>query len=121
MKTYLIKQAIDNIASGKTQKALGGVGQLAGSRLSTPVIPWRLVRDVSDIYRGLNGLPAIKNEYKSSGFASGYFQGGMIEQIGLRPENTNEISDEELRIKNPRAYKIRMRIRNKRNKTFYRN
>ena len=111
-----IKQAIDNISSGKTQKALGGAGQLAGSRLSTPIIPWRVVRDVSDIYRGLNGLPAIKHEYKASGFASGYFQGGMVEQLGLRPENTNEISDEELRIKNPRAYKIRMRIRNKRKK-----
>ena len=111
-----IKQAIDNISSGKTQRALGGIGQLAGSRLSTPVVPWRLVRDVSDIYRGINGLPAIKHEYKASGFASGYFQGGMIEQLGLRPENTYEISDEELRIKNPRRYEIRMRLRRKRNK-----
>ena len=111
-----LQRALKNAASGKTQQALGGVGQLAGSRLSTPIIPWRVVKDVRDIYRGLNGLPEIKHEFKSSGFASGYFQGGMVEQLGLRPENTNEISDEELRIKNPRAYKIRMRIRNKRKK-----
>ena len=87
-----IKQAIDNIWSGKTQKALGGAGQLAGSRLSTPIIPWRMVRDISDIYRGLNGLPAIKHEYKASGFASGYFQGGMVEQLGLRPEDVKDVS-----------------------------
>jgi len=87
-----IQQALKNAASGKTQKALGGAGQLAGSRLSTPIIPWRVVRDVRDIYRGLNGLPEIKHEYKASGFASGYFQGGMIEQIGLRPEDVKDTS-----------------------------
>jgi len=87
-----IKRAIDNISSGKTQKTLGGVGQLAGSRLSTPIIPWRVVRDVSDIYRGINGLPVIKHEYKASGFASGYFQGGMVEQLGLRPEDVKDTS-----------------------------
>jgi len=87
-----IQQAMKNAASGKTQKALGGAGQLAGSRLSTPIIPWRVVRDVRDIYRGLNGLPAVKHEYKASGFASGYFQGGMVEQLGLRPEDVKDTS-----------------------------
>jgi len=85
-----LQQALKNAASGKTQKALGGAGQLVGSRLSTPIIPWRVVRDVRDIYRGLNGLPAIEYDYKSSGFGSGYFQGGMVEQLGLRPENVND-------------------------------
>ena len=87
-----LQQAMKNAASGKTQKALGGAGQLAGSRLSTPIIPWRVVRDVRDIYRGLNGLPAVKHEYKASGFASGYFQGGMVEQLGLRPEDVKDVS-----------------------------
>ena len=87
-----IQQAMKNAASGKTQKALGGAGQLLGSRLSTPIIPWRVVRDVRDIYRGLNGLPEIKHEYKASGFASGYFQGGMVEQLGLRPEDVKDTS-----------------------------
>ena len=81
-----IKRAIDNAASGKTKKALGGVGQLAGSRLNTPIIPWRVVKDARDVYRGLNGLEPVKQDYKTSGFWNGYFQGGMIEQIGLRPE-----------------------------------
>jgi len=85
-----LQQAMKNAASGKTQKALGGAGQLLGSRLSTPIIPWRVVRDVRDIYRGLNGLPEVKFDYKSSGFGSGYFQGGMIEQMGLRPENVED-------------------------------
>jgi hypothetical protein len=87
-----IQRALKNAASGKTQKALGGAGQLVGSRLSTPIIPWRVVRDVRDIYRGLNGLPEIKHEYKASGFASGYFQGGMVEQLGLRPEDVKDTS-----------------------------
>lgn len=85
-----LQRALKNAASGKTQQALGGVGQLAGSRLSTPIIPWRVVKDVRDIYRGLNGLPEIKHEFKASGFASGYFQGGMIEQLGLRPEDVKD-------------------------------
>lgn len=85
-----LQQALKNAASGKTQKALGGAGQLVGSRLSTPIIPWRVVKDVRDIYRGLNGLPPIEFDYKSSGFGSGYFQGGMIEQLGLRPENVKD-------------------------------
>jgi hypothetical protein len=85
-----LQQAMKNAASGKTQKSLGGAGQLVGSRLSTPIIPWRVVKDVRDIYRGLNGLPPIEFDYKSSGFGSGYFQGGMIEQLGLRPENVKD-------------------------------
>ena len=87
-----LQRALKNAASGKTQQALGGVGQLAGSRLSTPIIPWRVVKDVRDIYRGLNGLPEIKHEFKASGFASGYFQGGMVEQLGLRPEDVKDVS-----------------------------
>lgn len=87
-----LQRALKNAASGKTQQALGGAGQLAGSRLSTPIIPWRVVRDVRDIYRGLNGLPEIKHEYKASGFGSGYFQGGMVEQLGLRPEDVKDES-----------------------------
>lgn len=85
-----LQRALKSAASGKTQKALGGAGQLIGSRLSTPIIPWRVVRDVRDIYRGLNGLPPVEFDYKASGFGSGYFQGGMIEQIGLRPEDVND-------------------------------
>jgi len=85
-----LQRALKNAASGKTQQALGGVGQLVGSRLSTPIIPWRVVKDVRDIYRGLNGLPEIKHEFKASGFASGAFQGGMLEQLGLRPEDVKD-------------------------------
>ena len=82
-----IKQALKDATSGKKQKALGGIGQLIGSRLSTPIIPWRVIKDVRDMYRGVNGLPPVKMDYKSSGFGSGYFQGGMFEQLGLRPKN----------------------------------
>ena len=85
-----LQRALKSAASGKTQQALGGAGQLIGSRLSTPIIPWRVVRDVRDIYRGLNGLPPVEFDYKASGFGSGYFQGGMIEQIGLRPEDVKD-------------------------------
>ena len=87
-----IKRAIKDMASGKKQRALGGLGQLLGSRVSTPIIPWRVVKDVRDIYRGVNGLPPIKTDYKASGFGSGYFQGGMLEQLGLRPKNVADKS-----------------------------
>ena len=81
-----IKRAIDNADSGKPKKSLGSIGQLVGSRLNTPIIPWRIVKDARDVYRGLNGLEPVKQDYKTSGFWNGYFQGGMIEQLGLRPE-----------------------------------
>jgi len=87
-----IKRAIKDMTSGKKQKVLGGLGQLLGSRVSKPIIPWRVVKDVRDIYRGVNGLPPIKTDYKASGFGSGYFQGGMLEQLGLRPKNVADKS-----------------------------
>jgi hypothetical protein len=110
-----LQQALKNAASGKTQKALGGAGQLIGSRLSTPIIPWRVVRDVRDIYRGLNGLPEVKFDYKSSGFGSGYFQGGMMEQLGLRPKNVEDTDEnlEKLKTTNPEVYKKIKALREK--------
>lgn len=81
-----IKRIFTDISSGKVDKAMGGAGQLAGSRFSMPVIPWRVARDVKNIYRGLAGLPEIKFDYKTSGFFNGYYQGGMLEQMGLRPD-----------------------------------
>ncbi len=83
-----VKRIFTDISSGKVDKALGGVGQLAGSRLSMPIVPWRVARDVKNIYRGLAGLPEIKFDYKTSGLFNGFYQGGMIEQMGLRPKPT---------------------------------
>jgi hypothetical protein len=91
-----IKRIFTDISSGKVDKAMGGAGQLAGSRFSMPVIPWRVARDVKNIYRGLAGLPEIKFDYKTSGFFNGYYQGGMFEQMGLRPNpNIDENSPEQ--------------------------
>ncbi len=91
-----IKRIFTDISSGKVDKAMGGAGQLAGSRFSMPVIPWRVARDVKNIYRGLAGLPEIKFDYKTSGFFNGYYQGGMLEQMGLRPNpNIDENSPEQ--------------------------
>jgi len=59
---------------------------LLNAKTNTPIIPWRVVKDARDVYRGLNGLEPVKQDYKTSGFWNGYFQGGMIEQLGLRPE-----------------------------------
>ena len=91
-----IERIFTNMSSGKVDKAMGGAGQLAGSRFSMPVIPWRVARDVKNIYRGLAGLPEIKFDYKTSGFFNGYYQGGMLEQMGLRPNpNIDENSPEQ--------------------------
>jgi hypothetical protein len=74
--------AVDKEAKGgikNTQQAEGSFGDLAGSRLSLPVVPWRITRDAQDITRGLQGLPPIKREYHPKGFVKGFLNGGIIE------------------------------------------
>jgi len=42
------------------------------------------------VKRGINGRPLIKSTFKTTGFLNGYFQGGLVDYIGLRPgENYN--------------------------------
>ena len=70
-------------------KGSGIVGDLIGSRLSTPLIPWRFTRDLQNIGRGLRGKDLITVDYNTSGFFNGYYKGGLIDYLGLRPEGVN--------------------------------
>lgn len=82
-------KVVKNLSSDKKDgldKAFGGIGDLSGSRLSTPIVPWRVVRDANNVYRGLNGLPEIKSDYQTSGFWNGFFKGGIVDAVGLRPK-----------------------------------
>lgn len=69
----------------------GKAGQLTGQALNSP-LAWKTVKDVQNVVRGLKGLEEIKTDYKATGFWNGYFQGGLIEYLGMRPnkENTDE-------------------------------
>lgn len=77
--------AIKNLSSGKTEDALGTLGDLAGSRLSAP-LPFRFVRDTHNIVRGIRQQDPIKTDFHTKGFWNGYFKGGLVEYIGSRPD-----------------------------------
>jgi hypothetical protein len=63
---------------------LGITGQISGSIFDTP-LPWRMVKDIDNLKRGLNGLPESKPSYEAKGFVNGYFLGGAIDYVELRP------------------------------------
>ncbi len=76
--------AINGISSNKSKKnkkGWGKVGQLVGSKLSAPLVPWRFIRDSHNIVRGINGKPQMKYDFNSIGFMEGYFQSGLVDYI----------------------------------------
>ena len=76
----------------KQDKASGSLGALLGSKVGTPVIPWRVVRDVQNVYLGVNKKEVIKPDYSSSGFLNGFFRAGLVDYMGLRPKG-DDFSD----------------------------
>lgn len=76
------------------EKGYGKIGSVLGSKAQAP-LPWRTVRDIQNIYRGLEGLPPIKVNYTTNGFWDGYFSGGFIDFINMKPtkENTTTSND----------------------------
>lgn len=70
----------------------GKIGQTVGSLLNSP-LAWKTVKDIQNIIRGIKGLDEIKTDYKSSGFWNGYFQGGLTEFLGMRPDKENTSSN----------------------------
>jgi len=91
--TKLLNVKVDNMDNNvkilksidkEETSTLGAVGQLASSPFDTPV-PWRVVKDIDNIKRGIYGRPLIKSNFKTNGFWNGYFQGGLVDYVGLRP------------------------------------
>ncbi len=90
-----IYDIMNNTVKGNYQKATGALGELIGSKVNTPIIPWRVLRDEKNIERGLNGLPQLKSEEGGKGFLNGFFKGGFAEFLGLRPQVKDEANSEE--------------------------
>ncbi|WP_312697036.1 hypothetical protein [Sphingobacterium mizutaii] len=83
-KVWDALMGIDSPSDVKSAKTTGAFGDLLGSRLSTPVIPYRIARDAENIYRGLQGVELRNSEFKTSGFFNGFFKGGLVDYLGLR-------------------------------------
>ena len=54
--------------------------------MEVPFVPWRIVKDVQNVHKGLQGVPQYKSDYRVTGFLNGVYQGGLVDYIGLRPE-----------------------------------
>ena len=91
-------KSITDLFSEKENKG-AELGEFLGSKVSFPA-PYKLTKDIKDIYRFSTGEPVIKPSYKSSGFWNGFFQGGLIEHIGLRPGENQEIKELQEKIDN---------------------
>jgi hypothetical protein len=75
---------VSNIANGNKGKGMGQVGEAIGSTLSFPA-PWRIVRDVQQVYQGIRGQqPYAVDTQTSPDFVSGFLKAGMMDYIGLR-------------------------------------
>ena len=73
-----------NTFSDENSSMSGAFGAFVGQNLSSPG-PWKTIKDVRDILRGLKGLPEIKTDYKTSSFWNGYFREGFVDFAKLRP------------------------------------
>jgi hypothetical protein len=80
-ETLSVMKAIDS-----EKKSLPGeIGRASMKYFDTP-LPWRFIKDVDNIQRGLKGVPEYKSDYRVTGFLNGVYQGGLVDYIGLRPE-----------------------------------
>lgn len=80
-ETLSVMKAIDS-----EKKSLPGeIGRASMKYFDTP-LPWRFIKDVDNVQRGLKGIPEYKSDYRVTGFLNGVYQGGLVDYIGLRPE-----------------------------------
>lgn len=73
----------------KTAKASGDLGAMLGKRFDFPG-PLRAVKDAKQIYKGAVKGKYDETDYYTSGFLNGFFQGGIVEGLGLRKDPTLE-------------------------------
>lgn len=93
----LAKLSYDRSEEQKIE-SMGALGELIGGKTGVPIVPWRLFRDVRNVYRGLNGLDPIKPDYTASGFWNGVFKAGLVDYLGFRPEaaKAKQLTSEEI-------------------------
>jgi len=73
-----------NTFSDENSSMSGAFGAFVGQNLSSPG-PWKTIKDVVDILRGIKGVPPVKTDYKTNGFWNGYFRAGLVDFMKLRP------------------------------------
>ena len=88
---YKASKAVADLVSDKPNKG-AEAGKLLGSYLNAP-LPYRLTSDIKDIYRYAMDEPIPKKSYKASGFWNGFFMGGLVDKVGLRPGADQEVLD----------------------------
>jgi hypothetical protein len=91
-------QVIKSFDSEKEGATAGAVGKLVGQPFSSP-LAWKPIKDAVEIYKGLIGIVPKKKSYKVNGFMNGYLQGGLLEQLGLRPDLKNDFDSPEAKFK----------------------
>ena len=69
-------------------KLYGVMGNVTGSFVDVPLLPVRFARDLGGVYKGIVDKPQEKPDYKNVGFANGFFNYGLIDYMGFRPDRT---------------------------------
>jgi hypothetical protein len=69
-------------------KLYGVLGNVAGSFVDAPLLPVRFARDLGGVYRYIVDKPQEKPDFKNVGFANGFFNYGLIDYMGFRPDRT---------------------------------
>jgi hypothetical protein len=88
-----IKKAIEAYNKGDSPEAdkaklYGVIGNVAGSFVDVPLLPVKFARDLGGVYRYIVDKPQEKPDYKNVGFANGFFNYGLIDYLGFRPDRT---------------------------------
>jgi hypothetical protein len=69
-------------------KLYGVIGNAFGSFVDVPLLPVRFARDLGGVYKGIVDKPQEKPDFKNVGFANGFFNYGLIDYMGFRPDRT---------------------------------
>lgn len=69
-------------------KLYGVMGNVTGSFVDVPLVPVRFLRDLGGVYNAIVDKPQEKPDYKNVGFANGFFNYGLIDYMGFRPDRT---------------------------------
>ena len=69
-------------------KLYGVMGNVSGSFVDAPLLPVKFARDLGGVYRYIVDKPQEKPDFKNVGFANGFFNYGLIDYLGFRPDRT---------------------------------
>lgn len=84
-----IKEAFTGLTSPRkkdNEKGYKKLGEVLGGHTSFPA-PWRVARDIQNLYRGKKGEKPLTPDYKKGGFWSGYYRNGIVEYYMLNQED----------------------------------